>query len=32
MSKGWKNQIKKIEANLVVVGGKFGEKKSAKSC
>ena len=25
MSKGWKNQIKKLEANLVAVGGKSGE-------
>ena len=30
MSKGWKNQIKKLEADLVVVGGKFGEKKSTE--
>ena len=31
MSKGWKNQIKKLEDDLVAVGGKYGEKKSAKN-
>lgn len=30
MSKGWKNQIKKLEVDLVAIGGKSGEKKSAK--
>ena len=30
MSKGWNNQIKKLEADLVAVDGKFGENKSAK--
>ena len=30
MSKGWENQIKKLEADLVAIGGEFGEKKSVK--
>ena len=30
MSKGWKNQIKKLEVDLVAVEGKYGEKKSTK--
>ena len=29
MSKCWNNQIKKLEVDLVVVGGKSGEKKLA---
>lgn len=31
MSKGWKNKIKKLEVDLVAVGGRFGEKKLAKN-
>ena len=30
MSKGWKNQIKKLEADLVAVDGTFGENKLTK--
>ena len=32
MSKSWKSQIKTLEADLVVVGGKFGEKNQLRSC
>ena len=30
MSKGWRNQIKKLEVDLTAIVGKSSEKKSAK--